>query len=374
MHSHMIGFMWFYDPITMFALMIAYVAGFLVLQLLAAKIAPKVAASLSGRLSLYTAMLLTAGLIVGGGILAIYGLYVAAASAGYQLPIGTLVLFVAVANLFSYLFAPYMINIAYGARPSPELQEIVNEAAAKAGVKPPKAVIVDGPPNAFAYGNFLAGRYVAVSRSLYEMLPRDELLAVVGHELGHHRHRDVVIIMLLGLVPSILYYLGVWLLHIGLWSGTTGRREREGGGGIYLAALGLLGVVLSFVMQIAVLAFSRLREYYADAHGAMVAGARPMQRALARLHLYYQSSGAHEIVEKSSIKALFIYALVEAVASPFYSGGWGRWGSGNIDAIIEQLKRAEVDPVQEVLSDHPPIPKRLRFLDSLEAHLYSRPY
>lgn len=368
----MIGFMWFYDPVTLLAMTIAYALGFLVLQLLAAKVAPRVAATLSGRMSLYTAMLLTAGLIVGGGILAVYGLYSAAASAGYQLPIGAMVAFIAVANLLSYLFAPFMINMAYGARPSPELQEIVNEAAARAGVKPPKAVLVEGPPNAFAYGNFLAGRYVAVTRSLYEMLPRDELLAVVGHELGHHRHRDVVVIMLLGLVPSILYYLGIWLLRIGLWSGASERRDREGGGGVYLAALGLLGIVLSFIMQVAVLAFSRLREYYADAHGAQVAGARAMQRALARIHIYYQGTGARELVERSSIKALFIYALVEAAASPFYSGGWGYRGSGSIDAIVEQLKRAEVDPVQEVLSDHPPIPKRLRFLDTVEAQLHSR--
>ena len=360
-----LGFMWFYDPLTMLALTVAYIVGFLALQVLAIRVAPRVAGRLAGRLSLYTAMALTAALILVGGGLAAYGLWYAAASAGYPLPLGWLVGFVVAANLLSYLAAPWMINLAYRARPSPELQEVVDEAAARAGLRPPRAVLVEGPPNAFAYGNFLSGRYVAVSRSLYEMLPRDELLAVVGHELGHHRHRDVVIIMLLGLVPSLLYYLGVSLIQLGFYAG--GDRE-ERGSGLYLAALGVLGVVLSFVMQVAVLAFSRLREYYADAHGAYVAGARPMQRALARLHLYYAGAPrARSELHRSSLKALFIYALAESVASPFYSPFRGpRWG-GDIDSVVEQLKHAEVDPAQEILSDHPPIPKRLRFLDTVEA-------
>ncbi len=356
--------LWFYDPLTMLALMVAYVAGFLVLQVLAAKVAPRAAARLSGRLSLHAAMALTALLIIGGGALAVYGLWYAASAAGYPLPLGLMLGFLLMANIVSYLAAPWIINLSYGAKPSPELQAVVDEAAVKAGMRPPRAVLVEGPPNAFAYGNFLSGRYIAVSRTLYEMLPRDELLAVVGHELGHHKHRDMVIILLLGLVPSMLYYMGVTLLRLGLWGGVSDREDR--GNALLLALLGLLGVVLSFVMQVAVLAFSRLREYYADAHGATLAGARPMQRALARLHLYYtRASAARARIEKSSFKALFIYALVEAVASPFYGpvGGW-RAGS-DIDLVVEQLKHQPVDPAQELLSDHPPIPKRLRFLDSL---------
>jgi len=358
----MFGLWVFYDPLTMIALTVAYLAGFLVLQFFAAKVAPRLAARLSGRVGLYTAMLLTAALIVVGGGLAIAGIYYAAAAAGFRMPLGAMAGFVVVANLFTYIASPWLIRLAYRGKDDPRLQRLVDEAAARAGVKPPRALIVEGPPNAFAFGNFLAGRYVAVTRSLYEMLP----VAVIGHELGHHRHRDVVIIMLLGLVPSILYYMGVTLLRAGLWGAAGDREER--GGAVYLAALGLVAVVLSFIMQVAVMAFSRLREYYADAHGAYVAGKRPMQRALARIHLYYaRAPQALSRVESSSLKALFIYALVDAVAAPFYSGWGGAGGAGDIDLWVERLKRAEVDPAQELLSDHPPIPKRLRFLDTVEA-------
>ncbi len=358
------GFMWFYDPFTMAALMLAYVAGYAVLLFFAAKVAPRAAARLSGRLSLYAAMLLTAGLVLVGGGLAVVGVYYAAVSAGVRLPLAAMAGFVVFANLLTYLVSPWVIRLTYRGVEDPGLQRLVDEAAARAGMRPPRALLVEGPPNAFAFGNFLAGRYVAVTRSLYEMLPEDELLAVIGHELGHHRHRDVVLIMLLGLVPSILYYMGVTLIRVGLWSG--GDRE-ERGGALYLAALGFVSVMLSFIMQVAVLAFSRLREYYADAHGAFVAGRRQMQRALARLHIYYsRSPRVAEAARGSSLRALFIYALVEAAAAPFYSPGGG-WAGGGIDEVVESLKRAEVDPVQEVFSDHPPIPKRLRFLDSVEA-------
>jgi heat shock protein HtpX len=362
-------FWFFYDPLTMIALMITYVLGFLVLQLLAIRVAPRVAASLAGRMSLYTAMLLTALLVIGGGSLTAYILYEAAAAYGYKLYIEWIIAFILIMSLISYLAAPWMINFTYRARPSPELQEVVDEAARRAGMqKPPRAVLVEGPPNAFAYGNFLAGRYVAVTRSLYEMLSRDELLAVVGHELGHHKHRDMVIILLLGLVPSLLYYMGVSLIRAGLWGSVARDRERDNSG-LVLAALGVLGVIMSFIMQVAVLAFSRLREYYADAHGAFVAGVRPMQRALARIHIYYSGvdKKSLEAIQGSSIKALFIYALVSTLASPFYEPGWRSTRFYDVDSVIEELKRAKVDPAQEVFSDHPPIPKRLRFLDSLEA-------
>ncbi len=364
----MLGFWLFYDPFFMIALFTAYVVGFIFLQFVAMKIAPRVAAKVSGRFSLYTSMLLTAFLVLGGGIIAVYAIYNAALQAGVLIPLEFMIGFVIIANIFSYIMAPWLINAAYSAKPDPELQRLVDEAAVSLGVKPPRAVSVEGPPNAFAYGNILSGRYVAVTDSLRNMLSREELLAVIGHELGHHKHRDMVILLLLGIVPSVLYYMGIMLIHTGLWGG--GRRSERGGGAIYLAALGVLSIMLSLVMQIIVLAFSRLREYYADTVGARTAGSRPMQRALAKIHLYYHSQPhVAEKLGESKVKTLFIYAFTEAVANPFYptTRGWRTASFRNIDRIVEELKMEKVDPSQEVMSSHPPIPKRLRFLDSLEA-------
>jgi heat shock protein HtpX len=205
-------------------------------------------------------------------------------------------------------------------------------------------MIVQSPPNAFAYGNFLTGKFVAVSDTLLNMLSRDELMAVIGHEIGHHKHRDNLFMLLLGLLPSLIFYLGYMLIR----SSSDERR------GAQLAIIGIAAVIISFVIQILVLAFSRLREYFADTEGVFVAGKDAMQRSLAKIHYFYSRypSVRAEIAE-SKFRTLFIYALANAVAEPLT----------RMD--IERLKKEKVSPIQEFLSTHPPIPKRLAFIDSL---------
>jgi heat shock protein HtpX len=208
------------------------------------------------------------------------------------------------------------------------------------------------------------------------MTTPDELRAIIGHELGHHKHRDNAIMLFMGLIPSVLYFLGVTLVRIGIISGyarSLSSRRREGGGGLVLVLAGVLAIVVSFIIQILILAFSRLREYYADSTGAYVTSPRAMQRALARLHVYYSGAPrAREEVAGSKLKALFIYAFTETYANPFY-----RYShvvdprSVDIDRVVEDLKRAETEDISEFFSTHPPIPKRIRFLDTL---YYTRKY
>lgn len=372
--------LWLYDPFTLLALILAYAIGFVALMSIAGYIAPRVAWRFAGRFTIRASMLIVGLLIVVSGlaglILIIYSL---ASVAGFDVVltsgfIVSLALFLLIANLISYLLSPFLINLMYGAKPDEHLQEIVNEVSARLGLsKPPKAVIVNSPPNAFAYGSIISGRYVAVSRELAEMLSRDELEAVIGHELGHHLHRDNAIMLFMGLLPSLIYFMGVFLIRAGLISSTArlSSRRREGAsGGLLLLLVGVAAVVLSFVIQVLVLAFSRLREYYADTSGASASSPRSMQRALAKLHVYYEGFAyAREVISTSKIKALFIYALTEAVANPLYHYGMPSrrvdWSHIDIDEVIEELKKKEVSSIQEYLSTHPPTPKRLRFLDKL---------
>lgn len=329
-----------FDPIYM----ILAVAGYMVMFLLAGFVAPKVAGRVAGRFSLYTSMLLLAFLILSISATILYAVLIyAGISAGFT----GLIVFLLIINFLMYLASPYMINMMYGAKPSPELQSVVDEAAMRLGERRKfRAMVVRSPPNAFAYGNFLTGRFVAVSDSLISMLSRDELLAVVGHEIGHHKHRDSAVMLLLGLLPSVIFYLGYAMVHSALRDDRNGKQ---------IAIIGIAAVIASFVVQILVLAFSRLREYYADTEGVRVAGKLPMQSSLAKIHsFYFRVPGAYGDIQDSSFKTLFIYAFVNAVANPYVSM-----------RDIEALKRAEVSPLQEFMSTHPPIPKRLRFIDSL---------
>ncbi len=365
-------FYWFlYDPKTLTALLVAYVVGFAAVTILASKIAPRVASRISGRFNLYTSMTITGIAIFIGSLAAVYVIYYVLAALDILVSVEALLFFIVVMNLSTWLLSPWLIKLLYGARPDEYLQGVVDRVARRAGMKPPRAVVVSGPPNAFAFGNTLSGRYVAVTDSLLGMVNESELEAVIGHELGHHKHRDNALMLLFGIFPSIIYFLGVMLIRAGIWSSVSrlsGRRDSGGGGGLLLVLVGIFAVLVSIVIQILVLAFSRLREYYADAHGAYVAGARQMQRALAKLHLYYESnSDVKPVVQQSKLRTLFIYALTDAVAEPLipYHYGYRRFRE-SIDHVIETLKHAEVNPSAEVFMSHPPIPKRLRFLDRIE--------
>lgn len=320
------------------------ILGYFVMFTLASTVAPKVAGRVAGKFSLYTSMVLLLILILGisAGII-----YVIIAFAGISLSIYAIVVFLVAVNLLIYLFSPYMINLSYGAKRSEELQRVVNAVASRLGVRAPKAVVVQSPPNAFAYGNFLTGKFVAVSDSLMNMLSRDELEAVVGHEIGHHKHRDNLLMLFLGILPSLIFYLGYMLIH------ASSRNENRG---VQLAILGIAAVMISFIVQVLVLAFSRLREYFADVEGVISAGKDAMQRSLAKIHYFYHRyPSVHAEIADSKFRTLFIYALVSAVAEPFVT-----------KADIERLKREKVSPIQEFLSTHPPIPKRLGFIDSLK--------
>ncbi|MDK2795604.1 MAG: heat shock protein HtpX [Archaeoglobaceae archaeon] len=315
--------------------------GYLIMFALASIVAPRVAGRVSGKFSLYTSMSLLLILILAMSASIIYLIL---EFAEMTVNFYALIIFLLAINILIYLVSPYIINMSYGAKRSEELQRLVDEVSAILSVKAPKAVVVHSPPNAFAYGNFLTGKFVAVSDALINMLSRDELMAVIGHEIGHHKHKDNLFMLLLGLLPSIIFYLGYMLIR-------SSSDERRGS---QLAIVGIAAVIISFVIQILVLAFSRLREYFADTEGVFVAGKDAMQRSLAKIHyFYYRYPSVKAEIAESRFRTLFIYALVNAVAEPLTR------------ADIERLKKEKVSPIQEFLSTHPPIPKRLAFIDSL---------
>ena len=278
-------------------------------------------------------------------------------------------------NVLQWLFAPHIIDAIYRVRelsPSelPWLHQYVEDLSLRSGIDPPKLMIAEIPiPNAFAYGSPIAGRRVAVTRGLIEALPRDEVKAVVGHEIGHLKHRDMEVMMLASMLPALVMILGRWLMFAGIFSG--GRRDREGGGPI-LFLVGSLLLFLSFILNLLVLGLSRLREYYADSHAAMVVeeGAGRLQRALVRLTLETRrlASRGVDMSNFSQFRALFITDPVRAVdeGEAVLSGFMG---ADRVAAEIERLKRKELtltERILELFSTHPNVVKRIRALEELK--------
>jgi heat shock protein HtpX len=154
-----------------------------------------------------------------------------------------------------------------------QLLNIVDEMSIAAGLPRPKVYLVPDPdPNAFATGRDPAHASIAVTEGLVERLTRDELQAVVAHEMGHIRNYDIrlmtAVAALIGTVLLITEF-GTRMIRFG--GGRGGKRNSKGGGG-GLGILMLVWVLALFlapiISQLLAMAVSRQREFFADASGA----------------------------------------------------------------------------------------------------------
>jgi heat shock protein HtpX len=139
---------------------------------------------------------------------------------------------------------------------NPRLYAMVERLSRKSGLKMPKVMIAHIPvPNAFAYGSPIAGTRVAVTSELLKTLEDEEVEAVIGHELGHLKHRDVQVMMFVSILPAIFYYL----YYSMLLSSMFGRRDERGGSAA--AALIAVGSLFAYlILTLFTLYLSRLRE------------------------------------------------------------------------------------------------------------------
>jgi len=158
----------------------------------------------------------------------------------------------------------------------------VRRIAEKAGVGMPEVGIYEGAPNAFATGAFRDSALVAVSTGLLESMTRDEVEAVLGHELGHVANGDMVTLTLIqGVVNTFVVFLS---RIVGYFvDKQVFRTERGVGPGYYITVM-VCQIVFGILASIVVAWFSRQREFRADAASAGLLGSpRPMIAALRRL-------------------------------------------------------------------------------------------
>ncbi len=155
--------------------------------------------------------------------------------------------------------------------------------AQKAGIGMPEVAIYEGEPNAFATGAFKNSALVAVSTGLLQSMNREEVEAVIGHEITHVSNGDMVTMTLIqGVMNTFVVFLsrviGYFVDKVLL------RNDRDGVGiGYYITTI-VLDIVLGVLASIIVAWFSRQREYRADAGAAHLMGRKqPMINALARL-------------------------------------------------------------------------------------------
>ncbi len=203
------------------------------------------------------------------------------------------------------------------------LVQTVARFADASGLKTPQVAIFEGAPNAFATGAFKDSALVAVSTGLLQSMTREEVEAVIGHEVAHIANGDMVTLTLIqGVMNTFVVFLsrviGYFVDRVIL------KNDREGPGLGYLVTTIVLDIVFGIAAAIVVAWFSRQREFRADAGAAKLMGRRqPMIDALARL------------------------GSVEAGELPKSVQAMGIGGGGGVMAL---------------LSSHPPIEDRIRAL------------
>jgi heat shock protein HtpX len=220
-------------------------------------------------------------------------------------------------------------------------------------------------PNAFAYGSPLTGSRVAVTQGLLTNLDNGEVEAVIGHELGHLKHRDVQVMMVVSFLPALFYYIGYSMMLSGMFGG--GDRKNSGGNN---ALFGIAFMAFSWVLTLFTLYLSRLREYYADRHSALIVenGAEKLSTGLVTIvEESRQQMGRGKKEDKkgnTAYKALFIADPDRANAD---SAELHANRANKEDLLRETLAKqpTSIDKFAEIFSTHPNIIKRLRALQEL---------
>lgn len=279
-------------------------------------------------------------------------------------------IFVIAFNILQWLIAPYIIDTIYMVREiseneNPRLHAIVESLSKKSGIKKPKLMLARIPiPNAFAYGSPLTGNRVAVTEGLLKTLNEGEVEAVIGHELGHLKHRDVQVMMIVSLLPALIYYVGYSIMVSSMYSKSRG----EEGSGMTLLGMGL--VIFSwFLTYVCVSFLSRVREYYADRHSATIVenGAQKLSTGLAKIvhAAKNMKRNRNEMQHLNAFKALFITDPDRAEAeSTTLSVMVASSDQKLVEEIVSQ-KLTWIDRINEIFSTHPHVVKRIRALQQL---------
>ena len=222
---------------------------------------------------------------------------------------------------------------------APKLHDIVDEQIQLAGIPKPKVFIMESDsPNAFATGRSKKHASIAVTTGIQRILNKDELGAVIAHELAHVGNRDTLIMTLVAAMAMAIGLIAM-IARFSMFFGGLGGRGRGGHPAIGLIGLLVIAIVMPLVAVIVRLAISRAREYQADRTGALTSG-RPLELASALAKL--QEGTRARPMEISQER-------LESVSHLF---------------IVNPLKGGKMSAL---FSSHPPIEERIRRLEGMDS-------
>lgn len=248
-----------------------------------------------------------------------------------------MLVFIGAFTIIQYFYSDKLVLMSMGAKvvsesEAPQLHETITRLCAIADIPKPRiAVVNNNVPNAFATGRSPKHAVVAVTTGIQQQLNKQELEAVLAHELSHIKNRDMMVMTIASFLSTIAFFLVRYLLFFG------GGRDRDSGGIMAAWMVSLLVWIISFIL---IRALSRYREFAADRGSALITS-NPSHLASALMKI----SGVMSRIPSDDLRK------VEGMNAFF---------------IIPAISGSSI---MRLFSTHPPVEKRIAALERIEREM-----
>ncbi len=315
----------------------------------------------------------------------IFAIFLSAIMLIIQLPLAYAVIGTIIFILLQYLIGPAVVRSSTRLRylnhgENPWLESTVKELADKSGIPMPKlATVPDKTPNAFVFGRTAGDATLAVHEGLLTNLNEDEVKGVIGHELGHIKHRDYVVMTVLSALPLLAYLIARGTWEAARWSGSS-REKEEGSMRAALFAIGVISYIVYIISLLCVMRLSRLREHYADAYSAYVTSSpRSLQSALAKITYGLSlsskpTSGARAFYIGDPAMAKQEVQQIMEKKQEYDLDKDGVLDERELELAMEKEAKSAWSKINTWFSTHPPTFKRILLLHEIEGEMESGRY
>ena len=287
--------------------------------------------------------------------------------------------------LIEYLIGPAIVKSSTKIRylekgENPWLETTVKELADKTGIPMPElAVVPDKTPNAFVFGRTAKDATLAVHEGLLTNLNKEEVKGVIGHELGHIKHKDYIVMTVLSALPLLAYLIARGTWEAGRWAPAS-RKKEEGSIKAAFFAIAIISYLVYIISLLCVMGLSRMREHYADAYSAYVTGSpRSLQSALAKI-TYGLSlspkppSGVRAFyIGDPAMAKLEISSIMDKKAE-YDLDKDGVLDERELELAMEKEAKSTWAKINTWFSTHPPTFKRILLLREIEQEMESGRY